>query len=92
MTDGRFHGQAVRVRDGLLLGACRRDACEERSRNRDSQVTQWEPTHYMQLPDAHGPLMVGACAGAASGAGIRFWKVAMGGVGAPKRAVGLRKE
>jgi hypothetical protein len=91
MADGRFDGQAVRVRRGLLLDAGRRAACEEHSRKGDRGVTQWEPTHYMQLPEEHGPLITGAWDGAASGAGIRFWKVAIGGVGAPKRAVGLRK-
>ena len=37
-----------------------------------------------------GPLMMGVCAGADSGAGIRFSKVGIRGAGDPKRRVGLR--
>jgi hypothetical protein len=39
---------------------------------------------------ADGPLMTGACAGAASGAGIRSWKAGVCGAGDPRRVVGLR--
>src|SRR5947208_38607 len=39
---------------------------------------------------AEGPLITGGCEGAASGAGIRFSKVGLGGGDAPKRVVGLR--
>src|SRR5262245_62209179 len=39
---------------------------------------------------AEGPLMTGGCAGAASGAGIRFWKAGIRGAGDPRRVVGLR--
>ena len=37
-----------------------------------------------------GPLIVGACAGGGSGAGIRFSKVGICGAGAPKRLLELR--
>src|SRR6478735_6472079 len=39
---------------------------------------------------AAGPFMTGAAEGAASGAGMRFLKVRIGGGDAPKRVVGLR--
>src|SRR5262249_38513578 len=39
---------------------------------------------------AEGPLMMGAGAGAASGAGIRFSNVGICGAGDPRRVVGLR--
>jgi len=39
---------------------------------------------------AAGPLMTGGCVGAASGAGIRFWKAGIRGAGEPRRVVGLR--
>src|SRR5262249_12723833 len=41
---------------------------------------------------AEGPLMTGGCAGAASGAGIRFWKAGIGGAGDPRRVAGLRRK
>jgi hypothetical protein len=37
-----------------------------------------------------GPLMMGACAGGGSGAGILFSKVGICGAGAPKRMLGSR--
>src|SRR5258707_6357655 len=39
---------------------------------------------------AAGPLMTGACVGAASGAGIRFWKTCICGAGDPSRVLGSR--
>jgi hypothetical protein len=39
---------------------------------------------------AAGPLMAGGCAGAASGAGTRFWKAGICGASDPRSVVGLR--
>src|SRR5262245_52745534 len=39
---------------------------------------------------ADGPLMTGGCEGAASGAGIRFWKAGICGAGDPRSVVGSR--
>jgi hypothetical protein len=39
---------------------------------------------------AAGPLMAGGCAGAVSGAGIRFWNAGICGAGDPRSVVGLR--
>src|SRR2546423_9555045 len=39
---------------------------------------------------ADGPLMAGACAGAASGAGTRFWKAGVAGACDPSSVEGFR--
>jgi hypothetical protein len=87
----------------VLLRKGGRDAGEEPSRNIDgnkdamrcslriSVTTGLGRRHYMQLPEEHGPLMMGARGGAASGAGIRFGKTVTGGVPAPEKTVGLWK-
>jgi hypothetical protein len=49
-----------------------------------------ELANYRQLPLEHGPLVMGACGGGGSGAGIRFCMAGAGGAGAPNRVVGLR--
>ena len=63
---------------------CRSNA---QSLNGESGSTYITPPYGLR---ADGPLMTGACVGAASGAGIRFWKTGICGAGDPSRVLGSR--
>jgi hypothetical protein len=86
------HQLGGRIKDPTRPGSMRRSLLPPRIRAAGSAESErlQELANYRQLPLEHGPLVMGACGGGGSGAGIRFSMAGACGAGAPNRVVGLR--